>query len=170
MGKCKPEKYCDQIRRLRWNVVCPCRYYDYAEGHLYLESHCASNGLGVLCLGMRYRWFTTLSHAPNTVSNEHYPFGPYFLGHNYLLDTGGRRILPPGTSGQGALAAVPSGATTAALPAGTAGRTVCQLGSGAASGRTAPPPPPLRSGSTALTSPPTSDNPLTAQNYKLSSM
>ena len=29
---------------------------------------------------------------------------------------------------------------------------------------------PLRSGSTALTSPPTSDNPLTAQNYKLSSM
>ena len=26
MGKCKPEKYCDQIRCLWWNVVCACRY------------------------------------------------------------------------------------------------------------------------------------------------
>ena len=42
-------------------------------------SHCALNGLGVLCLGMHYRWFTILSRALNTVSNEHYPFGPYFF-------------------------------------------------------------------------------------------
>ena len=26
MGKCNPEKYRDQIRCLRWNVVCPHRY------------------------------------------------------------------------------------------------------------------------------------------------
>ena len=38
---------------------------------------------------MRYRWFTILSRAPNIVSNEHYPFEPYFFGRNYSLDTGG---------------------------------------------------------------------------------
>ena len=42
-------------------------------------SHCALNGLGISCLGMRYRRFTTLSRATNSVSNEHYPFEPYFL-------------------------------------------------------------------------------------------
>ena len=39
----------------------------------------ALNGMGVLCEGMCYRSFTRLSCAPNTVSNEHYPFRPYFL-------------------------------------------------------------------------------------------
>ena len=28
VGKCKPEKYRDEIRCLRWNVVCPCQYCD----------------------------------------------------------------------------------------------------------------------------------------------
>ena len=43
-------------------------------------SQCALNGLGISCLGMRNCRFTTLSRAPDTVSNEHYPFGPYFFG------------------------------------------------------------------------------------------
>ena len=34
----------------------------------------------ISCLGMCYCRFTTLSRAPNTVSNEHYPFVPYFFG------------------------------------------------------------------------------------------
>ena len=32
--------------------------------------HCAVNGLGILCLGMCYRRFTTLLRAPNGVSKE----------------------------------------------------------------------------------------------------
>ena len=30
-----------------------------------------TDGLGILCLGTRYRHFTILSRAPNGVSNEH---------------------------------------------------------------------------------------------------
>ena len=78
---------------------CPCQEQPLAQGAcstfrmkldgskgFYSESAkwkplscCALNGMGVLCQGMCYRHFTRLSRAPNTVSNEHYQFGPYSL-------------------------------------------------------------------------------------------
>ena len=58
-------------------------------------SHRALNGLGILCEGLRYRCFTTLPCAPNSVSNE-----PWFRRNHslaplpYLLSQCSLILLP----------------------------------------------------------------------------